>query len=172
MDRWTAVESIDGRAIDRRRVLAAGASVTTAVLAGCSEMLDFFGGLVLEDVNVFNTTEHRITGSVVVTGPDETTALDATFDIPPEGETEDEDTATTYGGVLEDAGQYTVSTTLDGGPGVDAPVSVERSVDVTEPGDQHVIVGLGTESGSVGVFVEVIDEFSDLEETTITPEDG
>ncbi|QSG12469.1 Glycosyl hydrolases family 32 (levanase/invertase) [Halapricum desulfuricans] len=81
--------------------------------------------------------------------------------------TGDHDGYTLYESDLEDS----VVVAL-GEDAVDAPVSVERSVDVTEPGDQHVIVGLGTESGSVGVFVEVIDEFSDLEETTITPEDG
>jgi len=156
------------RQLDRRHFLAAAGGTTTLLLAGCSELLDFFGELVLEDVNVFNTTKQRVTGSITVTNPAEETVLDTTYDIPPEQDSESEDSATTYGGVFTAVGTYTVSVTLEEGPGTDAAITAERTVEVTDPSEQHIVVALGVEAGSGGVFVTVIDEFSDLEETKIT----
>jgi len=156
------------RQLDRRCFLTAAGGTTTLLLAGCSEILDFFGELVLEDVNVFNTTKHRVTGSISVSNPAEETVLDTTYDIPPEQDAESEDSANTYGGVFTAAGTYAVSVTLEEGPGTGAAITAERTVEVTDPSEQHIVVALGVEAGSGGVFVTVIDEFSDLEETKIT----
>jgi hypothetical protein len=160
------------RPITRRRLLAAGGGTATLLLAGCSEVLDFFGELVLEDVNVFNTTEHQVTGSIDVSNPDEATVLETSFEIPPDRESGNEDSVVTYSGVLSSAGTYTVSATLDAGPDIDGATTVRQAVEVTSPSEQHVVVGLGVENGTGDVFIEVIDEFSDLEERAVTTTDG
>ena len=168
----SALDRLADRPLDRRRFLAAAGGSTTLLLAGCSAILDFVGELVLEDVNVFNTTNHRVTGSITVTNPASETGLETTYDIPPEKDAESEDSATTYGGVFTGGGTYTVSVTLDESPGTDAAITAERTVEVTDPSEQHIVVAIGVEDGSGGVFVTVIDEFSDLENVTTTRTNG
>lgn len=153
--------------------------MATGSLAGCSSIVDFVGGLVLEDVNVFNTTEEQIAGAIEVTDPDGETVLDETFDLDPgsggddgtdsggsDGEnssdvSDDVESGAAFGDVLDATGEYTVAVDLDDSS-IDGESAAEESVEVTDPEEEHVVVALGAEDRAP-IAVEVIEALSDLE---------
>ena len=148
----------------RRRVLALGAGAAATLLAGCSTVMDLLAGFVLSDVNVVNATDRHVSGSITVTDPGDDVVLDDRFDLEPEAdedEDEDRDTMSTYDGVLTDPGEYTVAVEMDEGDEIDGERATEETVEVSEPDDEHVLVILG---GEEAIRVEVIDEFTDVEE--------
>jgi hypothetical protein len=69
-----------------------------------------------------------------------------------------------YGDVLTSAGEYTVTLDLDSA--VNGQQSVERTVNVENPDNEHIMVFIGSDSEqSEGPFlVTAIKDFSDLEE--------
>lgn len=165
------------RSIDRRTVLATGAGLATAGLAGCAQIADFLAGFVLKDVNVINGTEQAIAGSIEITGPSGDVVLEETFDL----EAAEDDGGTTdggdggnqpddaasglYGGVFDGEGDYGVAVDLD--EGTDFGVSgTEETVTVDKPGDEHIFVFFGSESGADEILVTVADGLSDLEDVS------
>lgn len=161
--------------VDRRTVLAVGASVGAAALAGCSQIADFIAGFVLEDVNVINATDREIAGAIEVTDPDGEVALDEEFDLQAsqeDTETEGgdggndqpaEEASGLYGGVFTGEGEYEVTVELDGS--VDFEVGdIEETVEVTAPDDEHIFVFFATENGQDEIIVEVAEGLSGLEE--------
>lgn len=132
----------DGNLIDRRRVIAAGASALTMSLAGCQAAVDFLADFVLEDVNVVNGSDHPVDGSIRVIGPGGSELLDDDFHLEPEDDADDadEESGAGFSSVFEDAGGYVVHVALDDPIG---PRERERSGD--DPADTA-----GNESPSEG----------------------
>jgi len=175
--------SVDRRGdrLNRRRLLAAGASAAVVGVAGCAQVANYIAELVLEDVNLFNQTSQQLTGTISVTDPAGETVLDESFEIQPETDDEaeangsedgseangtedtiDEESGATYGEVFTEAGSYTVSAALDDDSAVDGETAAERSVDVADPAEEHIVVVFGADDfdGAMGAFV--IEEFTDI----------
>jgi hypothetical protein len=167
------------RQIDRRTVLATGAGLATTALAGCAQIADFLAGFVLKDVNVINGTERPIAGSIEVTGPGGDVVLDETFDLEAteqnggttnggttDGNDQPDDAASgLYGGVFDGEGDYAVVVELESGTDFGAS-GTEETVTVNNPGDEHVFVFFGAESGTDEIVVTVADGLSDLEDVS------
>lgn len=147
----------------RRGFLAAGASAVTAGLAGCSAVVDYLSGLVLDDVNVFNETDRQLTGTIEVTDPDDAVVLDDAFDVAANEGDDDEDAMAQYGGVLVGEGEYGVTVALDDAE-IDGESGVETTIDVANPGDEHLLVGLGVPDIDEPISVIIVETLRDLEE--------
>lgn len=160
-----------GSTIGRRRFLAAGASAAGVALTGCSAIADFLGGMFLEDVNVFNGTDQKLSGSIDVLDPNGDIVLEEDFDLPSsegedgdgnESEEADEESIGIYEDVLTDSGEYTVSIELDREIGGESGAT--ETVEVADPEEEHVMVFVGADDSGDSIVVAVIEEFSDLEE--------
>jgi hypothetical protein len=120
-------------------------------------------------VNVFNETNEPKAGSILVTDPNGETVLDEQFELiasDNDEETEsDENSDTTYGDVLTDAGEYTVTLDLDDGNEINSVGSAARVVEVAAPENEHIVVGLGVGSSESPIEITVIEELSDLEDS-------
>ncbi len=153
------------RQLSRRRLLAAGTTVASAGLAGCTRAMNFIAGLALDDVNLSNETDQPLSGSITITGPNESTVLDESFDIEPDDDEDDEiddDSGAAYGDVLTEAGEYTVAIELDDDSEVEETTEAETSVAVTDPDEEHIMVVFGAEDLDEPIGVLVIEEFTDL----------
>lgn len=164
--------STDTVSIGRRRLLAAGAGTAVAGFAGCTSALDFLGGLVLGDVNVINDTDQPRAGSILVTDADGETVLEESFDLEPSSSNDDGDQSETnepdssggmYDDVLTGSGEYTVSVEMESGDEIGGKASAEGTVEVTDPENEHVVVGLGVGDSGERIEFVVIEELSDLE---------
>ncbi len=164
--------------VDRRTVLAVCAGVGAAALAGCSRIADFVAGVVLKDVNVINGTDREIAGAIEVADPDDEVVLDESFDLQASQESDgtgtpdggdggdgqpSEEASGLYGDVFTGEGEYDVAVTVDESTDFDAG-SVEETVEVTAPDDEHIFVFFGSEDGADEIIVTVADGLSDLEE--------
>ena len=152
------------RQLGRRRLLAAGTTIATVGLAGCTRAMNYIAGLALADVNLFNETDQRLTGSVAVTDPEGEAVLGEAFEIEPDDDADDEvdeDSGAAYGDVLTEAGEYTVSVVLDDSA-VDGTTEAQASVEVTDPDDEHIIVVFGADDLDEPIGILVIEEFTDM----------
>ena len=149
--------------LSRRGLLAAGTTVGIAGIAGCTQVVNYIAGQVLEDVNLFNETDRRLTGSITVTDPDESTVLDESFAAESAADDEvDEDAGASYADVLTVAGSYTVSVELD--EPVDGETTADATVDIEAPDDEHIIIVVGADDLDAAIGILVIEEFTDIGE--------
>ena len=79
------------RQFGRRRLLAAGTAAATVGLAGCTRAVNYSVDPALEDVNLFNGTDQQLSGSITITDPEESTALDEEFAVEPDDDRDDDD---------------------------------------------------------------------------------
>ncbi|MCY4731819.1 hypothetical protein KY092_14765 [Natronomonas gomsonensis] len=168
------LQSAVASGVGRRRFLAFSTSAAVAGFAGCTHLMNSLGSLVLDDVNLFNETNEVRAGSIQVTDPNDEPVLDEQFELAASDEEDDagsegtddpdENGDTTYGDVLTDAGAYTITLDLDEDSEINGVGSAERSVDVTAPADEHIVVGLGVGSSENPIEITVIEELSDLED--------
>ena len=129
----------------RRQLLAAGGTAVLTTVAGCSRLANFIADQVLEDVNVFNETAQRQSGTIQVTGPAGESVLDDSFDLSPsESEDDDNDSTAVFADVWTETGSYTASLTLDGD--VDGQSEATETVTIRDPDDEMLAVVLGEES--------------------------
>lgn len=150
--------------LGRRRLLAAGATAAVVGVAGCAQVANYIGGLVLDDVNLFNETDRRLTGSITVNDPNDAAVLDESFEIKPDDEDDedDEESGATYGDVLTDPGEYTVGVELDDDSAVDGATDTEATVDVSDPDEEHIVVVFGADDLDEAIGVIVIEEITDI----------
>lgn len=149
--------------LSRRRLLGVGVAVGIGGLAGCTQVANYLAGLALEDVNLFNETDQQVTGSIIITDPEDSTVLDELFMIEPDDDDEDEideDSGATYSDVLTVTGSYTVTIELD--DTVDGVTATEASVMVDDPAEEHIIVVFGADDLEEEIGVLVIEEFTDI----------
>ena len=161
------------RRLSRRRLLATGTAAAVGGLAGCTQVANYVAEFALGELNLFNQTASRLTGSVAVTDPAGSTTLEDRFEAKPEADEEDdgeegndgeetENAGITYDDVFTEAGSYTVSVALDDDSAVDGETSVERTVEVADPTEEHIVVVFGADDfeGPMGAFV--VETFTDI----------
>jgi len=150
----TPVATTNRRTIERRttrrRFLALGTGGAVAALAGCSSLLDAVGSLVLQDVNVFNAADRRLSGSVEVAGPDRETLLDESFDVAPNGAGDGTDAANATD---DSAGNGAVTENVtDGDPAENA------TADGVETGDEdHSVAAYDDVFAGAGEYAVAIE---------------
>ena len=155
--------AVVGRRLSRRRLLAAGTTIGIAGVAGCTQIANYIAGQILEDVNLFNETDRRLTGSITVTDPEGSTVLDEMFSAEPASDDEvDEDAGASYADVLTVAGSYTVSVELD--EPVEDETTAEATVEIEDPNEEHIIIVFGADDLDAAIGVLVIEEFTDIGE--------
>jgi hypothetical protein len=136
-----------------------------AATAGCTAVMDFIGNRLLEQVNVFNETDRRIGGSIVVVDPDGDTALDETFDIAPSDsgndDGDDEQSVAVYDDVWDGAGTYEVTVELDA-TDIDGESRASETVPIDDPDAEMVAVVLGSEEVDDPIGFRVGESLSDF----------
>jgi len=164
------------RSVGRRRVLAVGAGAVATAAAGCSAIVGFISGLVLEEVNVFNMTDSQLRGSVEVTGPAGDSILAEQFNLAPEREeggenssgsnssNASEDTVATYADVLTESGEYTVSVELAGDAEIEGESSATGTVELTDLETERIAVLLGASKTEEPITITVIETLDDLDQ--------
>jgi len=149
----------DGASTTRRQVLVVSATAMLTSLGGCSAIREFTSDVALQEVNVFNTTDQQLQGSIEVVDPAGDTVLEETFDLEHE---QDQNS----GGVLGATGAYSVSvelrnTEIDGSSRATETVSVDDTDEqrigvVFNASEEHdpIVVRVGTTPKD---FLEVAD---------------
>ena len=154
------------RRLPRRQLLATSVAVGTAVTAGCAAVADVIGDIALEDVNILNGTAQTRNGAVSVTGPDGSTLLEESFLVEPEEEEVEEDRTDSwlaYPEIFDGAGTYTVGIDLDAADSIQGVDERELAVDVTDPAEEHIIVGFTPGERNDPIEIFVIEAFTDIE---------
>ncbi|AGB15212.1 hypothetical protein Halru_0579 [Halovivax ruber XH-70] len=145
-------------AVSRRRVLAMGTGALAVATAGCTRLSELVVDRIVGDVNVFNTTDEPVTGSLTLTDPSGETLLDTELDLTPDGDDGIyEDTLTT-------AGTYAISVLFETDDG-SASGGDSRTIEVSDPDEEHVVVFLGQTYTDQPVTIEVVEDFAELEGT-------
>ena len=155
---------------NRRTVLAAGATVATAGLAGCSSIANYLGDRFLEDVVAINGMNRRIAGAITVVEPGGDTVLDTRFDLPASEDdggssnetesTESDEDSGIWSDVYTENGDYEVTVELD--EPIDGMQTATETAAVTDIEEEHIMVLLGNEDIPSPIHVTVIENFSDL----------
>jgi hypothetical protein len=92
--------------LTRREALAAGVGVLAGGFAGCTRASEFIADRVTGELNLFNTVDRRLSGSLELVGPDGQTLLDERVELAPSSGGDEREPAAIYEGVLETAGSY------------------------------------------------------------------
>jgi len=154
--------------LSRRRLIAATATVGSTALAGCSAAVDYLAGFILDDVNLFNATDRTLSGEIRVTDTSGSTVLAEQFEVKPEEDDDDDDVDSDSGAVFEDvigdAGEYRVTVELNEDSTIDGEADTERTVSVTDPEAEHIVVVLGTAETDTPVSAFVIEEFTEMQD--------
>lgn len=146
----------------RRDVLAVGSATLALAFAGCTRVSEFVAEYYTGEINLFNTVERRITGSLAVAAPDGTMILDDEFDLAPgSGNAEEGEPAAIYDDVLTTAGSYQVQITADGS---EASEHHSRRLQITAPDDEKIVVLLGGEFTGEFITMTVVEDFAELED--------
>ena len=150
----------------RRAVIVAGGALA-ASLAGCIRASEFVADRVTGEVNVFNTLDRRVTGSLALVGPDGEPLLDERLDLAPGSGggsgNEKREPAAIYEDVLDAAGTYRLDLAVE--PTETTPRrATTGTLRVTDPGDEKVVVLIGRELTEQLLTVTVVEDFADLED--------
>lgn len=147
--------------LSRREFLAAGGAATMTATAGCSTVVDFLADQVLDDVNVFNETDRRMSGRVEVADPAGDLVLDEAFELDPsEAEGEDDESGAVYEDVWTESGSYDVSVDLD--VEIDGTSRATDTVDIADPDEEMLAVALGAEDLDEPIAFRVGESLSDF----------
>lgn len=145
----------------RRSLLTGIATVATVGTAGCAGVINSIADAALKEVNIFNETTKRVSGTIDIVGPDGASVLTKNFDLqakaknePTEGET------VAYGHVWQVAGTYEVSVELTNGTAIRGESSATRSVSINTPDEQMLAVAFGAEGEDAGIYVAVAKNFT------------
>lgn len=147
----------------RRALLVSGVSLTAA-LGGCTRLSEFITDRVTDDVNVFNTLDHRVVGSLTLTGPEGRTLLDRQLDLAPGsgGGDGNRDPAAIYEDVLRLSGTYQLDLTV-GATETTVEHTTSEQLRVADPDEERIVVLIGHTLGDELLTVAVIEDFADLE---------
>lgn len=146
----------------RRDLIATGAVALTIGLAGCTRASEFVVDRVVGDVNVFNTTGRRVTGSLSLVDPDGATVLDEALALAAD-DGGDEEPAALYEDALTAAGTYEIDVGVATIGGESEDASVRRDLEVRDPDEEMIVIFLGTEYTDELVTITVVEDFSELE---------
>ncbi|WP_121743947.1 twin-arginine translocation signal domain-containing protein [Natronorubrum halophilum] len=107
-----------GHNLSRRTFIAAGGTAALVSMGGCTAVMDYFGDLALQDVNVFNGADTPVNGAIDIVDPNGDVVLEETFDLEKaadeDEENQDADSIALYEDIWTDAGDYEVSIELEG----------------------------------------------------------
>lgn len=142
----------------RRSVLVAGVGALVAPMGGCTRLVDFLTGFVLDDVNVLNEAGEPVGGTVTVADPTDAVALEDAFDLVPTDA--GPNAQAIYDGVWTGPGEYEVTVELD--ERLEGQSRATASVTVADPTEEHLVIGLGNDGVPGGIGFHVIERFSDL----------
>lgn len=148
----------------RRDLIATGAGILTVGLAGCTRASEFVVDRVVGDVNVFNTTGRRVTGSLSLVDPDGTTILDAELALAAD-DGGDEEPAALNEDTLTAAGTYRIEVAIATVGGESADASVRRDLAIRDPDEEMIVLFLGTAYTDEFITIRVVEDFSELEDT-------
>lgn len=157
--RRRAVESVT-----RRELVAAGAGALAVGVAGCTRLSEFVVDRVVGDVNVFNTTGERVTGSLELVDPDGDAVLDAELALAAE-DGGDEEPAAIFEDTLTTAGAYGIDARVATVGGANEDASVRRDLEIRDPDEEMIVLFLGTEYTEELITITVVEDFSELEDT-------
>lgn len=150
----------------RRALLAAG-GLLTAALAGCTRLSEFITDRVTGEVNVFNTLDQRVAGSLTLTDAEGRALLDERLDLAPgsgNGDGDgDREPAAIYEDVLGRSGTYQLDLTVEE-TGTTPERTTSEQLRIDDPGEERIVVLIGREVGDELLTVAVIEDFADLEE--------
>ena len=151
----------------RRRAVIVAGGVIAAVFAGCTRASEFVADRVTGEVNVFNTLDRRVTGSLVLVGPDGEPLLDERLDLAPGSGSgsgnKEREPAAIYEDILHSAGTYRLDLAVE--PTETTPRrATTGTLRVTDPGDEKVVVLIGRELTEQLLTVSVVEDFADLED--------
>lgn len=150
------------RTLTRRRALAAGAGLLTVSLAGCTRISEFVVDFYAGDVNLFNTTDVHLTGSLELVDPDGRTLLDESLDLVSDSDDDEGEPAAIYEDVLATAGPHQLTLSLDATAQTDA-VTVEETLEIADPDEEQIVIFLGEEFTDEFVAITVVEDFAELE---------
>lgn len=149
--------------LSRRQYLVGGATAAVGAVAGCTEAIDRFADEILEEVNLFNETERRLTGSITVTGPSGTTRLDESFTLDPESSdeegNEDDSNLNVYADIWTSPGEYDVAVEFD--EPVEGETAFSETVRINDPEDEILVIPVGADEFDATVDFRVGESFSD-----------
>jgi hypothetical protein len=134
-------------------------------VAGCSAIGELVGELTLGEVNVFNETDQRISGSIKIISPDGDTALEETFELVPPEDSEAGDDAENsgiaYNDVWTDAGEYGVSIELTN-TDIEDTTSAEEMVDIADTDAEMLGVTLGPDGRDEAILLRAGEDAADI----------
>lgn len=170
----------------RREVLGITGSATLTGLAGCTALVDWIGNKVLGDVNIFNETAERVTGSIVVTSSDGTDVLDTSFDAPPADEDDETDSQTdeengsteasedtqVFEDVWDGSGTYEVRVRLDEDQTVGNESQASVSVEIEDPDEEMLAVVFGASDFDAGIGFATGDGLSEFQDNPVDRPDN
>jgi hypothetical protein len=149
--------------MSRRRAIAIGGCAALAPIAGCSTVLDAFGGQILSEVNILNQLERGISGSIEITDPEPQAVLDASFAVPSVAST-GESNVVAYGDVWTTTGEYLVELEL-ADTAVGGVSRISRQVSIGDPDADMVAISVGSGSETEPIAVRVGESFSEFART-------
>jgi len=148
----------------RRQFLAAGGTAALASVAGCANVVNSIADQFLEDVNVFNETDRRVTGTIQVTDPAGGTALDETFDLAASDDSGDDDgPATVFENVWAETGSYGLRVELEN-TDIEGQSRATETVAVSDPDEEMVGIPLGADDLDEPIAFRVGEELTDWHE--------
>jgi hypothetical protein len=161
------------RTLGRRSLLAGLATTGLGLTAGCTAIVDTLADQVLGDVNLFNETERKVSGTISIKGPDGADVFSTSFDLAAQTGDEPTDGASTaYEDVWQGAGAYEVAVELGDGQTIRGESSVTETVDIEAPDEEMLAVAFGAPEIEAGIYVSVgrsLSEFHPGTRSTASP---
>ncbi|MFC7071678.1 hypothetical protein ACFQJ7_09535 [Halovenus rubra] len=151
------------RSLERRTLLAVGATTLLTSITGCTRISEFVADYVVGDVNLFNLSEDRLTGSLEFIGPNGEELLAESLDLDPDADVEKRKPTVIYEDVLNSTGPHRINLETDG-PSDRANISVSDILRVTDPGEEKVVVFFGNKVGNEFLTLSLIEDFAELED--------
>lgn len=148
--------------LTRRGALAAGAALVVP-LAGCTRVSEFLVDRFTGQVNLFNTSDLRLTGSLELVDPRGEVLLDEAIALAPGSDGEEGEPAATYENVLTSSGSHELTLALDATDRTGA-MTVAETLPIEKPDEERVVVFLGEELTGQFVTVTVVEDFAELDE--------
>jgi hypothetical protein len=149
--------------LTRRETLVGGTCVLAGALAGCTRVSEFITDRFTGELNLFNTVDERLTGSLELVAPEGQTLLDEQLDLGPSSGGDEREPSAVYEGVLQTAGPHQLTVEVDATS--EHPASrTPGTYEVTDPDDQKFVVLLGGTFTTEFIFVSVIEDFAELDD--------
>lgn len=148
-----------GNGLTRRELLGTG-GIGAVALAGCTSASEVFADRLTGDLNLFNTSDTQVTGSLELSGPDGERLLEESFDLPPDDNPDNREPAAIYEDLFSASGdhRFTITAVADG-----QEYDRSTAVSVSAPGEEKLVVLAGTRFTAEFLTVRLVEDFAELE---------